>query len=93
MRPFGSLGSARMAVCGVALAAIQGLNALLAEKDAKTTARLDGKDREIAALRAELAAQKSRVAALESIAEDLVDVKAQVAAMRRSASVTVALHP
>jgi len=78
---------------GVALAAIQGLNALLAEKDAKLSARLDSKEREIAALRAELDAEKSRVAALEAIADDVADVKAQLAAMRRSASVTVAMKP
>jgi hypothetical protein len=76
---------------GVALAAIQGLNALLAEKDAKTTAQLEEKDREIAALRTELT---TRVAALESTATDLDEMKAQLAALRKfmPAEMTVALQ-
>ena len=76
---------------GVALAAIQGLNALLAEKDAKTTAQLEEKDREIAALRTELT---TRIAALESTATDLGEMKAQLAALRKftPAEMTVALQ-
>jgi len=83
---------------GVALAAIQGLNALLTEKDGQITALRNEKDREIAALRAELAAQKTestvqkteivaqkaRIASLESLAGDLAEVKAQVATLRKS---------
>jgi len=76
---------------GVALAAIQGLNALLAEKDAKTVEKLEEKDREIAALRTELT---TRVAALESTATDLNEMKAQLAALRKfmQAEMTVALQ-
>ena len=83
---------------GVALAAIQGLNSLLAQKDAKANKRLDEKDREIAALNAELAAQKAeiaaqrtRVVALESLADDLAEVKAQLAALRKSSPEVVAV--
>lgn len=83
---------------GVALAAIQGLNALLAEKEAKTTARLEekdrelatlrsDKDREIAELRSELAAQKTQMAALQlltgNLAGDLADMKAQLATSQK----------
>ena len=82
---------------GVALAAIQGLNALLAEKEAKAAARLDEKDREIAALHTELAAQKKEIAAqktrfanLEAMAGDLAEVKAQLARLHGSAPATVA---
>ena len=82
---------------GVALAAIQGLNALLTEKDEHIAALRNEKDREIAALRAELTAQrtesaaqkieivaqKARIASLESLAGDLAEVKAQVATLRK----------
>lgn len=68
---------------GVALAAIQGLNSLIAEKDAKAAARLDEKDREIAAL-------KARIASLETLAGDLADVKSQLASLRRSEPTVVA---
>lgn len=83
---------------GVALAAIQGLNVLLAEKDAKTAERLDekdrdmkalrsDKDREIAALRFELAAQKTRISSLElltgTLAADLAHMKGQLAALQK----------
>ncbi len=84
---------------GVALAAIQGLNLLLTElkslfteKDAKISARLDEKDREIASLRAELktqkaeiAAQKARFAEFESLASDLAEMRAQVGLHKPSA--------
>ncbi len=76
---------------GVSLAAIQGLNALLTELDAKANARIDEKDREIAALRAELTTQKTRVAALESLAGDLAQMKAQIAALRQPSPEAVAL--
>jgi len=74
---------------GVALAAIQGLNALLAEKDARIVAL----EAEVAAQKQDLAEQKVRVAALSSLASDLADVKAEMAALRRSSPsmVTVAL--
>jgi len=106
---------------GVALAAIQGLNTLLAEGDAKAAARLDEKDREILALREEMARQArsreaqiaalrteknreiaelraelaTRVVALESMAGDLFEMKAQLHALRQSAPVpiTIALQP
>ena len=90
---------------GVALAAIQGLNTLLIEKD-EQIATLRGeknreisalraeKDREITALNAKLAAQTTRVAALEFLASDLADVKVQLATLRDSAlpPTTVALR-
>ncbi len=75
---------------GVALAAIQGLNVLLAEKDAKTAARLDEKDREIAALREEIASQAknkdAQIAALRmeknrEVAQLRADLAARVAAV------------
>jgi hypothetical protein len=80
---------------GVALAAIQGVNALLTEKDGQIAALREEKNREISALRAEkdreitslnaeLAAQKTRVTELESLAGDLADVKAQLVALRNS---------
>jgi len=77
---------------GVALAAIQGLHTLLAEKDAKATARLDEKDREIAMLRAALAAQNRKITTLESLAGDVAGMKEQLAALRKSsaAAMTVA---
>ncbi len=93
---------------GIALAAIQGLNALVAEKVAKTTARLDEKDQEIAALRndknqeiellrSELTAQKTRMAALEmlagNLAGDLADMKAEVASSRKSDFASAAVAP
>ena len=74
---------------GVALAAIQGLNELLAEKDAKTAARLDEKereivalrdekDREIVALREELSAQKTQSAAQQkAIAAQSEEIQGQ----------------
>ena len=65
---------------GVALAAIQGLNALLTDKD-----------REIGDLRAELTAQKARVASLESLGTEMAEVKAQIAALRVPASQKVAI--
>jgi len=91
-------GIATIDADGVALAAIQGLNALLTEKDGQLTALRDEKDREIGELRAELAAQKTestaqkteivmqkaRIASLESLAGDLAEVKAQVATLRKS---------
>ena len=84
---------------GVALAAIQGLHAQLAEKDAKASARLDAKDREIVALQVELAAQKAeitaqktRIAGLESLAGELAGVKEQLAVLRRSSTQTVAME-
>jgi len=69
---------------GVALAAIQGLYAQIQDRDAA-----------IAALRSELAAQKTRVAELETLAEDMADMKAHLAALRRStpaATTTAALY-
>ena len=67
---------------GVALAAIQGLHAELTEKN-----------HEIAALRAELSAQKKRVATLESLAGDVADLKARLTSLRQTspAAVSVAL--
>ena len=71
---------------GVALAAIQGLNAKLEEKVA-------AKDAEIAALRerlstqdARVAAQDARIATLESADRDLAGIKRQLAALREEAS-------
>ncbi len=86
---------------GVALAAIQALNAELVEKDRKIatlSSLMDtlakGKDAEIATLRSELSAQTRRVAALESLAEDVASLKKQLAALRQPATATVALaHP
>ena len=72
---------------GVALAAIQGLNALLAEKDARIVAL----EAEVAAQKQDLAEQKVRVAALSSLASDLADVKAEMAALRRSSPSIVAV--
>ena len=80
---------------GVALAAIQGVSALLTEKDEQIAALREEKNREISALRAEkdreitalnaeLVMQKTRVAALESLAGDLTDIKAQLVALRNS---------
>ena len=72
---------------GVALAAIQGLNALLAEKDARIVAL----EAEVAAQKQDLAEQKVRVAALSSLASELADVKAEMAALRRSSPSIVAV--
>ena len=83
---------------GVALAAIQGLHAELTEKDreiaalrlemtssrSKMTAQAKNKDAQIAALQA-------RVASLESVAADMADMKVQVAALRRSVAIPVAV--
>ena len=80
---------------GVALAAIQGLNTLLIEKDEQIAALREEKNREVSALRTEkdreigvlnakLAAQTTHVAALESLAGDLADMKVQLAALRGS---------
>lgn len=83
---------------GVALAAIQGLNTLLAEKDgqiaslrAEVSAQAKDKDEQIAELRAELT---TRVAALESLAGDLAEMKAALIAPRQAvpAETTVALQ-
>jgi len=87
---------------GVALAAIQGLNARLDDKDREMAQR----DSEIDALRDKLAAQetqiakqkteidrqKTRVAGLESLAGELAELKSQLAALRvsRPSAVTVA---
>jgi len=91
---------------GVALAAIQGLNTLLVESEAKAAARLDERDREIAKLRSdkdheiellrsESAAQRTRVAALElltgNLVGDLADMRAQLAMTQKAASATVAV--
>ena len=65
---------------GVALAAIQGLSALLTEKDAK----IDALQAEVSAQRQELAEQKERVAALSSLASQFAEMKAEMAAVRRS---------
>ncbi len=65
---------------GVALAAIQGLSALLTEKDAK----IDALQAEVSAQRQELAEQKERVAALSSLASQFAEMKAEMAALRRS---------
>ncbi len=87
---------------GVALAAIQGLHAELTERNREIAALREEKNREVVTLRAELAAQKeemtrqrNRVAALESAARDLDEMKAQLAALRASApvAVTVASKP
>lgn len=62
--------------------------------ESRLDGRIDEKDREIAALRAEIAEQKVRVAALESLAGDLAEVKAQLAAIRRSeAKADIAMRP
>lgn len=73
---------------GVALAALQGLNAKLEEKVAE-------KDREIAALQAEVAKQNARIASIETDARKIVQIEAELLAMQRnSASVaTVAQKP
>jgi len=83
---------------GVALAAIQGLNVELAERDRKIAtlnSQLDtlvkSKDAEIAAIRGELSAQTKRVAALESLAGDVANLKKQLAASHQPATTTVAL--
>ena len=86
---------------GVALAAIQGLNAELAERDRKIatlSSQMDAlaksKNAEIAAIRGELSAQTKRVAALESLAGDVASLKKQLAASHQPATTTVALaHP
>jgi len=81
---------------GVALAAIQGLNAELSEKNRQIAAL----DHEVALLHAQLSAQqtetraqKKRLAALESLAGEVASLKTQLAARRQSspAQVTVAL--
>ncbi|MFT3789572.1 MAG: tail fiber domain-containing protein [Rudaea sp.] len=67
---------------GVALAAIQGLNAKLEESLATLKQSNAAKDAQIDALRSELAAQQARVAALESAAGDLAALNREFAAMR-----------
>jgi len=73
---------------GVALAAIQGLHALLNEKDARIVAL----EAEVAAQKQDLGEQRVQVAALSLLASELADVKAEMAALRRSSPsmVTVA---
>ena len=63
--------------------------------DAQIATLRNEKDLEVAALRAELSTQKAHVAALESLAGEIVEIKAQLAALRRSppAPVSVALKP
>jgi len=70
---------------GVALAAIQGLNALLVEKDARITAL----EAEVAAQKQDLAEQKVQISALSSLALELADMKGEMAALRRSSPSTV----
>jgi len=69
---------------GVALAAIQGLNTLLAEGDAKAAARLDEKDREILALREEIAQQsKNKEAQISALRteknREIAELRAELA--------------
>ena len=89
---------------GVALAAIQGLNASLEEKIAQKSLEISAlraeKDREIAGLRMELAeriqGKDAEIAALRAeVASNLGELKAQLAPLRRSTpgDVTVAQHP
>jgi len=87
---------------GVALAAIQGLNARLDDKDREMAQRdsqidtlrdkLAAQEAEIAKQKTEIARQKTRVAELESLAGELAEVKSQLAALRvsRPSTVTVA---
>ena len=77
---------------GVALAAIQGLNAKLEEKNA-------AKDAEIAALRerlsiqdARVAVQNARIAALESADRDLAEIKRRLAALQQATAVPLGLQ-
>ncbi len=89
---------------GVTLAAIQGLNARLDEKD-REMAQKDGEigalrdklatqEMEIAKQKTEIAKQNTRVVALESLAGELAEMKSQLAALRdsRPPAVTVALR-
>jgi len=85
---------------GVALAAIQGLNAELSDKNrqiaaldrevaslrSEMVAQAKSKDEEIAALQTELSAQKQHVASLESLASDVALLKAQFATPRQTSS-------
>lgn len=57
---------------GVALAAIQGLNA-----------KVEDKDRRIASLEIELNTQRARIAWLESLAGDLAQIRSELAALKR----------
>jgi len=67
---------------GVALAAIQGLKAELGERD-----------REIAALRAELAKQNSHITSLESLAGKVAQLEAKLDAIHEPMTTTVAARP
>lgn len=77
---------------GVALAAIQGLNAKLIESDAKTSLLLNEKNHEIAelrrqisAMRDDLQAQRQRVVQLESRSDEIAVLKAAVARLQGQA--------
>ena len=80
---------------GVALAAIQGLYALVQDKGAEIAKLRAEKDAEIATLRTDLAVQKARVAALESQSSDVAALKAAVKSLQRdrAAVATAAVAP
>ncbi|HEX7917071.1 tail fiber domain-containing protein [Rudaea sp.] len=78
------------------ISATQELSKRLAEQQSKLTAMTLDKDAQIGALREELATQKTRVAALESLAGDLVQMKSQLATLRlqpASAAVAAVVQP
>ncbi len=79
---------------GVALAAIQGLNAALVDKDREITdlrTELATQKKLLAKQQMEIAAQKARIASLESHDAELAEIKAQVAMLRKSASTEAAV--
>ncbi len=73
---------ASMDAQGVALAAIQGLNAKLEERSAQLAEQLAEKDRQLADLRATLAAQQARLGELQALATQMDRLQTQVRALQ-----------
>lgn len=67
---------------GVALAAIQGLNARLEERSAQLAGQLADKDRQLTELRATVQAQQARLGELQALAAQLHELRTQVGALQ-----------
>jgi hypothetical protein len=71
---------------GVALAAIQGLNAIVEANEAKVKALLADKDEELRAQRRELATLRERVAELEDLRLNIASIEATLRTLRAAAA-------